>query len=234
MDNTLYDHRYALRHAVAELRRADPRLSPFSLAEIARRDEDILQEVHRGMVLAGTVSVDEGRAIRLQRLYSGLGLRVTEDEAQNLALVRRQAYLEHQRAVPGASALLRALRSQGLWIGIVSNHVAREQERKLRSLRLRDLVDALIVSGEVGVNKPDPRIFRVALSHAGVPPGSAVMVGDSWEDDVLGARAAGIRAVWFHRGGGPARRAEGVSELRSFRPRHQALATILGPGRKTG
>jgi putative hydrolase of the HAD superfamily len=78
---------------------------------------------------------------------------------------------------------------------------------------LLEHVEAVVTSAEVGVAKPDRVIFERALAIAGVEPGKAVHVGDSLENDVAGARAAGIRAVLVARdGGAPA----GVEAIRSL------------------
>jgi putative hydrolase of the HAD superfamily len=83
------------------------------------------------------------------------------------------------------------------------------------------------VSEEAGVSKPDPRIFEMALERANARAGEAVMVGDSWANDVEGARAAGIRAVWFNRDGrlapDPA-----VPVLRSLAPSVETWRVIFG------
>jgi putative hydrolase of the HAD superfamily len=60
-----------------------------------------------------------------------------------------------------------------------------------------------VVSGEVGVGKPDPRIFDLALRLLGASPEEAVMVGDNPTRDVAGAKAAGVTAVWVNRAGLP-------------------------------
>jgi len=93
--------------------------------------------------------------------------------------------------VPGALAALRAL---GLRLVVVSNangtleaHVAR--------LGLTSLVDTILDSAVEGVEKPDPRLFRIALDRSGASPDTTVHVGDFYQVDVVGARAAGLRAV---------------------------------------
>jgi len=58
---------------------------------------------------------------------------------------------------------------------------------------------------EVGVQKPDPRVFRYALEPAGKQSAESLYVGDSWEADYLGAKSAGMMAVWLNRTGQPAR-----------------------------
>jgi putative hydrolase of the HAD superfamily len=64
---------------------------------------------------------------------------------------------------------------------------------------LLELVDAVVTSAEVGVAKPDPEVFHRALALAGVGPEAAVHVGDSPDNDVAGARAAGVRPVLVSR-----------------------------------
>jgi len=99
-----------------------------------------------------------------------------------------------------AGALLTRIRSRAR-VGIVSNNLLEEQAEKLRHCGLDRFIDTLVVSGEAGVSKPDPRIFRIALDRLGCEPAEAVMIGDSWTADVAGARAAGIRAIWFNPAG---------------------------------
>ena len=65
----------------------------------------------------------------------------------------------------------------------------------LTELGLAKHLDFVLDSAEVGVEKPDPRIFRIALERAGVDPAHALYVGDLYSVDVLGARAVGMEAV---------------------------------------
>jgi FMN phosphatase YigB (HAD superfamily) len=58
----------------------------------------------------------------------------------------------------------------------------------------------VVVSGEVGIGKPDPAVFAYAIDRLGASPRDTVMVGDSWERDVLGALGAGLSAVWVSGG----------------------------------
>jgi putative hydrolase of the HAD superfamily len=67
--------------------------------------------------------------------------------------------------------------------------------RLLEALGLAGWLDAVVDSGVVGFEKPDPRIFRHAAAALGVEPAEAVHVGDLYSVDVVGARAAGARAI---------------------------------------
>jgi putative hydrolase of the HAD superfamily len=96
--------------------------------------------------------------------------------------------------LPEAPGALEALRGLGLRLAVVSNSNG-TVARLLEALDLARRVDAVLDSAVVGVEKPDPRIFRVAAAALGVEPGEAVHVGDLYSVDVLGARAAGIPAI---------------------------------------
>jgi putative hydrolase of the HAD superfamily len=86
------------------------------------------------------------------------------------------------------------LRRLGYRLGVISNSDGRV-EALVESAGLRGSFEFVIDSGSVGVEKPDPRIFRMALERMGIDPHDAVYVGDVYEIDVAGARAAGMRAI---------------------------------------
>jgi HAD superfamily hydrolase (TIGR01509 family) len=86
------------------------------------------------------------------------------------------------------------LRAAGLRLGVVSNSDGRA-EQALEAAGLRDCFEVVIDSGLLGIEKPDPRIFQAALQALGVAPAEALYVGDLYEVDVAGARAAGMDAV---------------------------------------
>ena len=127
-------------------------------------------------------------------------------QAALLAAIRFRAYPE----VPGT---LRALRAAGARLVVVSNWDVSLHEA-LAATGVAPLVDAALSSAEVGTAKPDPVIFTVALSVAGVGAGEAVHVGDSPEFDVAGARAAAIEPVLVLRDGGAG--PEGVRTIASL------------------
>jgi len=96
----------------------------------------------------------------------------------------------------GSSESLARLRAAGLRLGVVSNSDGRVTQA-LEAAGLRHHFDVVIDSALVGLEKPDPRIFRAALEALAVAPEEALYVGDLYEVDVLGAQAAGIRAILF-------------------------------------
>ena len=117
------------------------------------------------------------------------------------------------RAYPEVPGVLARLRAGGARLAVVSNWDVSLHD-VLERTALRPLVDAVVISAELGVAKPDPAIFRAALDRLGAGPDGALHVGDSLEDDVAGARAAGLEAVLVARNGAPA--PEGVRAVRSL------------------
>ena len=84
-------------------------------------------------------------------------------------------------------------------VGLVTNGPTAIQRPKIELLKIEAHFPVIVVSEEVGVWKPDPAIFAIALERAGVAAEDAIYVGDSAEHDIPGAHAAGLRAVWINR-----------------------------------
>jgi HAD superfamily hydrolase (TIGR01509 family) len=98
------------------------------------------------------------------------------------------------RADASASAALARAKAAGLVVGVISNSNG-SVEGTLEATGLAARIDFVLDSSRVGVEKPDPRIFRLGVERAGVTPGEAVYVGDLYSVDVLGARAAGLAGI---------------------------------------
>ena len=120
-------------------------------------------------------------------------------EAQSMAA----GYIAGQRSghpvLPGAVDLVRRL-AASVPVAVVTNGPPDIQRLKIEQSGVGPFLSAVVISGELGVGKPHPDMFRTALDLLGVPPGRAAMVGDNWERDVCGARAVGMRAVWISHG----------------------------------
>jgi putative hydrolase of the HAD superfamily len=84
-------------------------------------------------------------------------------------------------------------------LGLLTNGAPDLQRRKIHATDLGKYFDAVVVSGEVGIGKPDARIFEKMLAQLKTGPESALVVGDSLKSDIAGAQGAGIKAVWVNR-----------------------------------
>lgn len=227
MDDTIFDHALTSRAALARLQRSEGALRSRSLSDLWHEYSRLLEEAHPAVV-AGRITVAESRVQRFSTLLEFCGSRPIREEGARLSSLYRSFYRELRRPVPGVRGLLERVHRRAR-VGVVSNNQAAEQDEKLAFLRLTALVDFMIISEAVGVSKPDPRIFGLALERGGTGPENAVMIGDSWENDVLGARAAGIRAVWFNRFGAERPAPIDVAEVDSFRRPAAVERVLLGP-----
>jgi putative hydrolase of the HAD superfamily len=100
------------------------------------------------------------------------------------------------RPFDGALEVLQSLRQRGHRMGLLTNGSAAFQRRKLMRFELEPLFDLILIEGELGYGKPDPRVFQAALSHFAMSPDACWMIGDNLEADVAGARELGIKAIW--------------------------------------
>jgi HAD superfamily hydrolase (TIGR01549 family) len=231
LDDTLFDHGHAARQGLKAVRECHTALAAIDPAELEHRHGEILEALHL-RVLAKELALDDARIERFRQLFVSAGISGLDagdaSLAQRAAAAYRHRYLQAWREVPGATALLEALTERSR-IGIVSNNLAREQHDKLRFCGFERYLDAVVISEEAGVSKPDPSIFRVALDRLGVSASEAVMIGDAWYTDIAGAREAGVRAIWFN----PDERERpdewaDVTEIRSLEPASRVLSLIFG------
>jgi putative hydrolase of the HAD superfamily len=114
-------------------------------------------------------------------------------------LAERFLVERRSRQVPLAHAheTLQTLRRHAKLV-LVTNGASCLQREKLSASSLDRYFDQIVVSGDIGVGKPDSEIFVRALNAAGVQRTEAVMVGDNLDRDIQGARRAGVAAIWFH------------------------------------
>ncbi len=110
--------------------------------------------------------------------------------------VTQQNWFLEEDALP----TLEILRQRGFHIGLISNTADDTNVQQLIDrFALRPFFEVIITSAAVGLRKPDPRLFQLALDHFQVPPASALMVGDSLEADIIGANRLGLYSVWITR-----------------------------------
>jgi HAD superfamily hydrolase (TIGR01549 family) len=225
LDDTLFDHQYCSRAGLAALRDGFPALAtePFEAFELRYRI--LLEEVHL-LVLSREFTPAAARQKRFHRFLSA-AFSATLAEADRAALLYQAAFRAARRPVAGAVELLSHLKPH-VSIGVVTNNVRHEQVEKLSYCGLDGLIDVLVTSEDVGVAKPDPAIFHAALEQLACRPDEVVMVGDSWENDVVGASRVGIRSVWLNRYADPLRDATLAHQIVELTPLGEIARLLLG------
>ncbi len=127
-----------------------------------------------------------------------------EEDAEAIARRVYEEFGDPGRWRPYGDVLpaMERLRAGGLKLGIISNWDSR-LSGLIEGLGIAPYLETVVSSAEVGLHKPDPRIFELACSRLGLPPHACAHVGDHHYADVIGADAVGMRAVLIDRLGGP-------------------------------
>ena len=159
--------------------------------------------------IAGAVDEMVGRSYAERRLeeldqvalfaeaFAAIGYELPNDLLREVAELDHDSFSRSLKAPGSTLDALNALKGMGLRLGLVSNlslfpHKVRTD---LEALGLSGLLDGAVFSSEIGVRKPDPRIFTHALRQVGADASTSVFVGDRVNDDIVGARAMGMRTI---------------------------------------
>jgi len=160
-----------------------------------------------GLGLQGTIAFHVAR----QMEHLGVDGRVIADRVITEFVRDSRAALEESRAV-----LTRVGRR--VTLGVISNFYG-NLDRILEEVGVAPLLATIVDSGRVGLHKPAPEIFALAVQRIGCAPAEALYVGDSFEKDIVGARAAGLHTAWLV---GPTERSCPAPELVDVRLRRLA------------
>lgn len=221
LDDTLFAHRESVVAGIHGHRSTlGGALAAADAAEIATL-WNALEERHYTRYLKGELDYLGQRRARVRGLLERHGLAIADDADAEAWF---EDYLVHYRAAftlhADVEPTLEALRPARF--GLITNGERPFQQIKIDRIGLGPWLDDIIASAEVGITKPDPRIFLLGCSRLGVEPGDAVYVGDRLHTDAIGATHAGLLGVWIDRLGtatedelaGAA--AEGVPVIRSL------------------
>ena len=150
---------------------------------------------------SGDVAFDAMRAGRLAEVAGAFGLEIPSGAHRAFEEAYAPAFRGAQRLFPDVPGLLAAAEGQGLPVALLTNSAHAPTRVKLEALDLVERFDLVVTTDTLGFGKPDPRIYLEACRLLGAEPGRVVCIGDNVEWDVLGAQAAGLRAVWLDRTG---------------------------------
>jgi putative hydrolase of the HAD superfamily len=149
---------------------------------------------------AGKITSIQQRLLRVKAVLSHLGVSASDETAMRIFRMYLAEYEGSWKLYDDALPCLDSLTAY--WLAVISNGDSGQQRRKLERLGIASRFDSVVISGDLGVSKPHPDIFKQSLQELGVSPEEAVYVGDDLESDALGAKNAGMQAIWLARDGG--------------------------------
>ncbi len=193
-DDTLFDYpkaeRAAVRACIREFR-IPLGLGKF-IASYRRHNKEVWQAFERGETDQATLRVERFRLLAAEYGFADLPV-------EKLSVFYLDALADQPHLYPGALAAIRAL--AGTYpLAMITNGIALVQRKRFGASPITKYFRAVVISEEVGIAKPDPRIFAPALQAIGVEAGDVLYVGDSVTSDMAAARNAGMDFCWLNPG----------------------------------
>ncbi len=145
----------------------------------------------------GEVSKETLRYERLKYTFDQLSYNATDRLIQDMADQYMEVLTTYNHLFPGTHELLNYLQPK-YRLHIITNGFTEVQGKKMKNSQIDQYFEVLVDSELAGVKKPHPKIFKTALDMAGVSAAKSLMIGDSLEADILGAKAAGLQVLHFN------------------------------------
>jgi putative hydrolase of the HAD superfamily len=139
------------------------------------------------------------QTMREQRMADFLASLDRDEDPLEMEQRRFDGLADHYVLFHDVLPCIDRLRAAGYRLGLITNNESAHQRAKIAKVGLHELFPVIVISGEVGVAKPDAAIFTLACERAGVRPDEAVHIGDNPVADALGARDAGLHAILLDR-----------------------------------
>ena len=148
----------------------------------------------------GEMSMEEMYIYRLEKAFAQFGIKITKEEA----LAMQEEYARNQKKLKLEEEMEQALilcKKQEVKVGIITNGPEAHQWNKIKSLGIEKYIprDYIFVSGEIKVAKPDIAIFEYAEKKMGFRKEEGYYIGDSYDNDIVGAKNAGWKSIWINR-----------------------------------
>ena len=194
VDDTLYEQIVPFENAFKSLFDIDIDMEKFYL--LSRYYSDVKFEASRN----GEMTMDEYHIYRIQEAAKDLDVFLTDEQALNM----QKEYKKNQQKLQMSDItinILKLARKNNVKLGIITNGPSEHQWSKIEALGVERWIDKdnIIVSGDYSINKPDVRIFEIMQEKLQLPNDFLYYIGDSIENDIVGANNAGWKSIWINR-----------------------------------
>ena len=194
VDDTLYEQIVPFENAYKSLFDIDIDMEQFYL--LSRHYSDVKFEASRN----GEITMDEYHIYRIQEAAKDLGVYLTGEQALSM----QREYKKNQQRLQISNitiSILELAKANNVKLGIITNGPSEHQWSKIKALGVERWInkDNIVVSGDYDINKPDIRIFEIMQEKLQLPNDSLYYIGDSLENDIVGANNAGWKSIWINR-----------------------------------
>lgn len=195
VDDTLYDQLRPFQQAFDDVF-ADPSIPIEELFTYSRiYSDEVFQQSEEGVI-----SKLEMQIYRIRKALEHYDRLINDQEGADFQH-RYQYYQSQLQLDPDMKAALDLCVQHNIQIGIITNGPAQHQRKKIRQLKLKTWVpeEYIFVSGELGIAKPDIRVFQRVEKVMQLDKANTYYIGDSYTNDIIGAKRAGWQAIWINR-----------------------------------
>lgn len=163
-------------------------ISEKDLAEAARRRATgIIRTLH-------SQNKEVSFAYWWKGLLHELGIEYDEELGIQMSDLYSNTLAGFIHLLPGVKDMLEFLNGK-FRLGLISNSLAENTRKDLKVLSITGNLDSIVISSDMGIRKPDPRIFLYALEQLNIAAGDAIFVGDNFQEDIVGAKGVGMKTV---------------------------------------
>lgn len=203
LDDTLLDGESFVRSIVRTCERIAERVPDLDAKRLREANAAVFQDYWPQIAEPWTHGILSGRDVTRETWRRTLLACACADEelVQFAWQTHDQLATESYKLYDDAERVLRFLQESNIRLGLVTNGAPDTQRVKIQALGIEPYFGSVVISGELGIAKPDRRVFEAALAQLEVEPAAACHVGDNLATDVAGANAAGLVSIWMNRHG---------------------------------
>lgn len=194
LDDTLLDHSLAAKAGATRFYETFRSSFNESLENFLKRWETVSEKYFQSNSPLLKLTTRERRRARAREFFSET---LSDLEAEKRFETYVSTYEENWNLFPDSLPCLQGLKN--LHLGLITNGEKEQHRSKIERLGLEPHFQTVIISGEVGLAKPNPAIFELAAREARVGLSDCVYIGDRLQTDALAAQAAGMRGIWLDR-----------------------------------
>lgn len=193
LDNTLLDHNKAESRSHQAVYNSFPVLQKLALNDWLAT----YQEVNHNLWVKYQAGEIDRHKLHFSRFHDTMvKMNLPTENSREIGVTYMKKYREYWDWVDQAEETL-ALASKHFNVGIITNGFKETQLKKFEKLSMHKYTSQMVISEELGVLKPDPKVFDHATELAGVPREDILYVGDSYSSDVIGGLNAGWKTAWY-------------------------------------
>lgn len=196
-DDTLVDYKNPCRVGLEMVKKSIPEISDVDISVMETDYREVLRD-NLPALFDGKITVEDEISMRMQEILRRRGKHAKDDEIKEYVDTFHEGFWKTRMLMDGAAEFLELCKSHDLPVVVVTNGNIEMQKRSAEMLGINGLIVRILTPASSSEMKPGAAMFEKALEITGASKEKVVMIGDTWQHDVVGAYRAGIRPIWLN------------------------------------